>query len=79
MTRVRRVFARVPTRLLLGSLFAGLSLLACDPSLFSPSPSSVCTESGVQCQLAKGPLGVCERSPCSASDLAPCFQCTPQH
>jgi len=54
-------------------------LLACDEQLFSPPPVSACIEVGVQCELAKGPLGVCERAVCGDNQLAPCFECTPQH
>jgi hypothetical protein len=53
--------------------------LACDPgSLATPAPAA-CAEAGAQCQLAQGPLGVCERSPCAAGAAPPCFRCTPQH
>ena len=61
---------------LLGSL---VGLIACD-SAFSPGgPPETCAESGVQCQLSAGPLGVCERSHCGAGETPPCFKCTPQH
>ncbi len=56
-----------------------LILLACDPGSLSTGPSATCTESGVQCQLPEGPLGVCERSQCMPGATPPCFQCTPQH
>lgn len=55
------------------------SLLACDVGSFETGPPATCTESGAQCQLADGPLGVCERSPCAAGEASPCFRCTPQH
>ena len=61
---------------LLGSL---LGLIACDSGLSSGGPPETCTESGVQCQLPAGPLGVCERSQCGATETPPCFKCTPQH
>jgi hypothetical protein len=56
-----------------------VALLACDPSSLSAGPSSRCTESGAQCRLADGPLGVCQSSPCAAGEVSPCFECTPQH
>lgn len=56
-----------------------LALSGCDSSFISEGPVAICTESGTQCQLAKGPLGVCEASPCSPSEIAPCFRCTSQH
>ena len=43
-------------------LGALLGLIACDSGLSSDEPQETCTESGVQCQLPTGPLGVCERS-----------------
>jgi hypothetical protein len=53
---------------------------ACDfESLSSDPPTSLCTESGVQCRLPTGPLGVCESSPCPPGVDPPCFKCTPQH
>jgi len=61
------------------SFLASLFFVACDSSLYSEPPSAVCTESGAQCQLSKGPLGVCERSACQPGESSPCFQCTSQH
>jgi len=58
---------------------AALVLLACEPSALSTGPSATCTESGAQCPLPEGPLGVCERSQCAPGETLPCFQCTPQH
>jgi hypothetical protein len=55
------------------------TLLACDRSSLSASPATTCAEVGAQCQLAEGPLGVCERSPCAAGGTPPCFRCIPQH
>ena len=60
-------------------LGALLGLIACDSGLSSDGPQETCTESGVQCQLPTGPLGVCERSQCGANETPPCFKCTPQH
>ena len=54
-------------------------LTACDPSAIMQSPVAPCTESGTQCQLPTGPLGVCERSPCPPGESTPCFQCISQH
>ena len=59
--------------------FSVLICVACDSSSLSNNPPGVCTESGAQCQLPEGPLGVCERSPCPGGAVSPCFQCTPQH
>lgn len=58
---------------------AVLVFTACDSSLFSDAPSAICTESGAQCLLSEGPLGVCERSPCPVGAESPCFKCTSQH
>jgi hypothetical protein len=55
-----------------------LGLVACDFGSRG-APPETCTESGVQCQLPAGPLGVCERSRCGATETAPCFQCISQH
>jgi hypothetical protein len=56
-----------------------LLVVACDPGSPSAGPTASCRESGVQCRLPTGPLGVCERSPCESGEPSPCFQCTPQH
>lgn len=64
---------------LLCSLIGGIIFLACDADLFPPAPSTVCVESGAQCRLREGPLGVCERSRCPVGSTPPCFQCTSQH
>lgn len=53
--------------------------VACDSGFVSEAPPPTCTESGAQCQLSDGPLGVCERTPCPAGEPGPCFACTPQH
>ena len=66
------------TALLAALAFALLA--SCDlGELVSEPPSAACTESGALCQLAGGPLGVCEHSPCPPGADPPCFQCTPQH
>lgn len=61
------------------------SAVACDGGFMVSGPVEICSESGVQCVLGGGPLGVCERASCdeglfenSAASRA-CFQCTPQH
>lgn len=69
----------VSQAMLLCSLIVGIIFLACDSDLLSPAPSAVCVESGAQCQLPEGPLGVCERSRCPVGSTPPCFQCTSQH
>ena len=56
-----------------------LAVVACDMGSLTAGPTASCNESGVQCQLPTGPLGVCERSRCAAGETPPCFQCTPQH
>lgn len=62
------------------TLMTAASLAACDPgALLSEPPPSVCVESGAQCQLPDGPLGVCEVFPCGPDQGPPCFTCTPQH
>jgi hypothetical protein len=68
-------------RLRLGflGLIAACMLSACDATTFTEGPPAICTESGVQCQLAEGPLGVCERAPCPEGQASPCFKCTSQH
>ncbi len=71
---VPRLVRRFP--LLFGLVFA---LTACDVGYEVAGPVSVCVESGVQCALLKGPLGVCERAQCGAGSVGPCFRCTPQH
>ena len=61
---------------LLGSV---LAVVACDLGSLTAGPTAHCKESGAQCLLPTGPLGVCERSQCEASETPPCFKCTPQH
>jgi hypothetical protein len=61
---------------LLGSLLVSV---ACDAGLSPGAPPAKCVESGAKCQLPAGPLGVCERSRCSAGETPPCFECIPQH
>lgn len=76
----KHILIALRLRTLVGcSVFAAPIFVACDSNLFSEGPSAVCTESGAQCQLSAGPLGVCERSPCSPGASSPCFQCTSQH
>jgi hypothetical protein len=61
---------------------AGLALWAgagCDLSELGEAPPAPCRESGAQCQLSDGPLGVCERTACGADAAPPCFTCTSQH
>lgn len=51
----------------------------CDGAFLAEAPVEVCSEVAVQCQLSKGPLGVCERAVCGDGEAGPCFVCTPQH
>jgi len=62
-----------------GAALLALALSACDPDSLSAGPSSLCTQSGAQCQHPDGPLGVCERAQCLPGESPPCFRCTPQH
>jgi hypothetical protein len=57
---------------------AGLTT-ACDGDFVATGPVAVCAEAGRQCQLADGPLGVCEQRPCQTDQRASCFVCTSQH
>ena len=68
-----------PTRWLLVASLALTGVVSCEPGLLLTSPGPGCSESGMQCQLPEGPLGVCERAPCDPGETPPCFQCTPQH
>jgi len=61
------------------ALFLSIASLACEPMSVTSPASAVCTETGVQCQLPEGPLGVCERAPCAPGAPAPCFACISQH
>jgi hypothetical protein len=64
---------------ILAAALACGSAPGCDLSeLAGPAPGP-CGESGAQCQLPDGPLGVCERSTCGGDEAPPCFACTPQH
>jgi len=53
---------------------------ACDSSSFVSEPApAICSEIGAQCQLAEGPLGVCESAPCEDGATPPCLVCISQH
>jgi hypothetical protein len=57
-----------------------VAAVACDPGAFvSEPPPATCTQIGAQCQLAAGPLGVCESAPCAAGATPPCLVCISQH
>ncbi len=58
---------------------AVLLLSACDANLVAEAPSTICTETGAQCQLPTGPLGVCERTLCAGGEISVCFECISQH
>jgi hypothetical protein len=67
------------TRAIVAGLLAALAS-ACDPAgLISEPPSATCARVGAKCQLADGPLGVCESAPCTADAAPPCLVCTAQH
>lgn len=55
------------------------AIAGCDAGLVADAPTVVCGEAGDQCQLAAGPLGVCERTACTAGEESPCFECVSQH
>ena len=76
-----RYSTRKPPRILFAAaLMVSLVVAgACDLGSISDGPPANCSESGVLCQLASGPLGVCERTQCGPDHTPPCFQCTPQH
>jgi hypothetical protein len=73
MTRSR---CRLP-RIALVMAMLGI-VTACEPGSIA-GPPAACTQPGDRCQLASGPLGVCERAACPAGGTEPCFQCVPQH
>jgi hypothetical protein len=58
------------------ALVAGLCG-GCD--VVSEPPVAACAEIGSQCQLPRGPLGVCQQTECDAAAMPPCFKCTSQH
>jgi len=64
--------------IVLASFFLS-GVIACELGPMGVSPTPDCRESGMQCKLPEGPLGVCERSICDSGGAPPCFQCTPQH
>ncbi len=65
----------------LSGVFLALAFatMACDADSLIAGPAAICSETGEQCQLPEGPLGVCERRSCPATDTAPCFTCVSQH
>jgi hypothetical protein len=74
-----RPFARSALAIALLYLFLLLLLLAGCDGFVAEAPPITCVEVGTQCQLAAGPLGVCEQTICAAGEVPPCFTCTPQH
>ena len=56
-----------------------LATTACNADTLVAPPTAICAESGQQCELPKGPLGVCERRRCEAAEAGPCFECVSQH
>jgi len=64
-----------------GALFMAIVACAgCDSGDFSAAPvSAACSSIGSQCQLADGPLGVCQEAPCGPGETRPCFKCISQH
>ncbi|MFK7895602.1 MAG: hypothetical protein AB8G23_07180 [Myxococcota bacterium] len=61
------------------ALVALFACAGCDAAFFAEAPAQNCQQVARQCQLAKGPLGVCERAVCEEGEEGPCFVCTPQH
>jgi len=79
---VGRARSPLPRRLraaLLVLLAGAAAGVGCDAGFVSGPPPSTCSETGAQCRLPEGPLGVCERTPCPEGEEPPCFVCTPQH
>ena len=78
-----RALAPARRRLVLGlialSALSALLLTACDASVLTTAPSTLCAEVGAQCPLPTGPLGVCERMQCPAGATGPCYACISQH
>ena len=78
-----RALAPARRRLVLGLIgliaLSALLLTACDASVLTTAPSTLCAEVGAQCPLPTGPLGVCERTQCPAGATGPCYACISQH
>lgn len=55
------------------------AVAGCDAMPVEAPPPATCTSIGARCQLADGPVGVCQDAPCAPGATPPCFQCTPQH
>jgi len=53
------------------------TVAGCDMS--ASSMPTECRVLGAQCQLASGPLGVCENVAFKSGDAGPCFHCVDQH
>lgn len=64
-------------RPLLAALLLALCTTAC-PGKKTSAPKP-CRQAFEQCQLADGPLGVCQEVSCAEGQLAPCFNCVSQH
>jgi len=63
----------------IAAVSASALVLACDASFIEAGPTRECHEVAAQCVLEKGPLGVCEQTPCADGESGPCLVCTPQH
>lgn len=59
-------------------LFASLGFLSCQGCETKPVPKT-CTKVFAQCQLPKGPIGICQHTTCKAGQKKPCFACVSQH
>ncbi len=73
----RRAVCAISSVILAGVL--GMVTAGCGDEFLAPATETECREVASQCRLPGGPLGVCERRTCHASEAPPCFTCTPQH
>lgn len=76
-----KIMERRSTRLafLAGGMALVVASVGCGDEFLATAPVTECREVATQCQLAKGPLGVCEQRVCESFESAPCFSCIPQH
>jgi hypothetical protein len=70
-----------PFRVAFLAIAIAIALCGCDAEslAIAPAAGAACAAAGDRCQLEKGPIGICERTPCEAGEAGACFHCSPQH
>ena len=59
-------------------LMTSAGLVSCKGCEAKPIPKT-CTKLFDQCQLPKGPIGICHVTTCKPGQKKPCYACVSQH